>query len=343
MRIFEESNPDWLYMQLHMFKRGLSSANQLTDDLIFEVRENGIVVLKFESDEQYFKLFDMHEDDVWFLTALFNPYGSNFEIYDSYRAKEDWEGGYIIRYFNDENMVLLENLKNIIAPHINIQEEMDKISNVLDDMFPKEVDYIVSDYESEMDTAMSNAMEKSVKEELCDIFMLDGIHNNGGCFYKYITSVDNLIKLYDNYNSKGSDLYNLLKKIGHDKSVSGDYYSSMYDYMHSVDFDEKSFNNTVTYRLEKIMEELEDSDRFPDIEGYKKVIDNLTKRYEFNKWYSLPKDKNILFKTMKVNHENNEIEFEYKQKNNPYIKKSMLDLESFNTFLYQPELFPLFD
>ena len=57
MRIFEESNPDWLYMKLHMFKRGLVSANELEDDLIFNVRDNGIITLKFESDEQYFKLF----------------------------------------------------------------------------------------------------------------------------------------------------------------------------------------------------------------------------------------------------------------------------------------------
>ena len=43
MRIFEESNPDWLYMKLHMFKRGLTSANQLTDDLIFDVRDKKLL------------------------------------------------------------------------------------------------------------------------------------------------------------------------------------------------------------------------------------------------------------------------------------------------------------
>lgn len=343
MRIFEESNPDWLYMKLHMFKRGLVGANELTDNLIYDVRDNGIVTLKFENDEEYFKLFDISEDDIWFLTHLFSPYGSNLELYDSYRAKEDWEGGYIVKHFSDENMELLNELRNIVAPNINIYEETDKISKVLEDMFPKQVDYIVGDYESEMETAMSNTIKKSIKEELCDIFMSDGIHNTNSCFYKYMTSVDNLIKLYDNYNTKGSDLHSLLKKVGHDKSIDGDYYSSMYDYMYSVDFDENSFNNTVKYQLESIMEELEDSDKFPDIEGYKKVIENLTKRYEFNKWYSLPKDKNILFKPVKVNHENNEIEFEYKQKNSYNIKTGMLDMESFNAFLHHPELFPLFD
>ena len=113
--------------------------------------------------------------------------------------------------------------------------------------------------------------------------------------------------------------------------------------MYTVDFDTKSFNNTVTYRLERIMEELEDSDKFLDIESYKKIIQNLTKRYKFNVWRSLPKDKNILFKIIRVNPENNEIEFEYKQRIGYDFKKAMLDLDSFNTFLYQPELFPLFD
>ena len=117
----------------------------------------------------------------------------------------------------------------------------------------------------------------------------------------------------------------------------------MYEYMYTVDFDTKSFNNNVTYRLERIMEELEDSDKFLDIEGYKKIIQNLTKRYKFNVWRSLPKDENILFKIIRVNPENNEIEFEYKQRIGYDFKKAMLDLDSFNTFLYQPEIFPLFD
>ena len=86
MRIFEESNPDWLYMQLHMFKRGLVDAKSLNDDLIFNVRENGIMSLKFENDEQYFKLFDISTDDVWFLNNLFSSYGG-LELFDSYRGR----------------------------------------------------------------------------------------------------------------------------------------------------------------------------------------------------------------------------------------------------------------
>jgi hypothetical protein len=92
------------------------------------------------------------------------------------------------------------------------------------------VDYIIGDYVSELDSAMSNAMEKEIKEELCDIFMSDGIFTVSGCFYKYTTTVDTLIKLYDQYNSKTSNLITLLKRIGHEKSVDGGYYESMYDY-----------------------------------------------------------------------------------------------------------------
>ena len=342
MRIFEEANPDWFYMKLHMFKRGLVRAKELTDDLISDVRDNGIITLRFENDAEYFKLFDLPEDDINFLISLFNPY-NNFELFDYYRAEEDWKDGYIVGYFSDENMELLEKLKNIIAPDVDIQADKEKISKVLNDLFSKQVDYIVGEYETEMDTAMRGSIEESVKDELCNIFMTDGIHSITGCFYKYMTSVDALIKLYDNHNSKGSELYDLLKIVGHNKSVNDNYYESMYEYMYTVDFDTKSFNNTVTYRLERIMEELEDSDKFLDIEGYKKIIQNLTKRYKFNVWRLLPKDENILFKIIRVNPENNEIEFEYKQRIGYDFKKAMLDLDSFNTFLYQPELFPLFD
>ena len=338
MRIFEESNPDWLYMKLHMFKRGLVSAKELTDDLISDVRDNGIITLRFESDTEYFKLFDLPEDDINFLTSLFNPY-NNFELFDYYRAEEDWKDGYIVRYFSDENMELLEKLKNIIAPDVDIQADKEKISKVLNDLFSKQVDYIVGEYETEMDTAMRGSIEESVKDELCNIFMTDGIHSITGCFYKYMTSVDALIKLYDNHNSKGSDLYDLLKIVGHNKSVNDNYYESMYEYMYTVDFDTKSFNNTVTYQLERIMEELEDSEKFIDVNGYKDTVTYITKKYKMGTWYDLPKDKKIMFKVIRVNPEDNRIELEYKPKGTMDFKKGSVDLEQFNLFLHHPTLF----
>ena len=195
MKILKESNPDWLYMQLHMFKRGLIDGKGLNDELIFNVRDNGIISLKFENDEQYFRLFDLSDDDIWFLNNLYSSY-SNLELFDNYRAEEDWNEGYVFPYFDNENKELMEEIKRLVAPNLNLQDDSQAIEfcRLLNDLFSKRVDYIIGDYEVEMDSGMKNSMEKEINKELCDIFLENGINNTQGCFYKYMTSVHAIIK-----------------------------------------------------------------------------------------------------------------------------------------------------
>lgn len=341
MKILKESNPDWLYMQLHMFKRGLVDGKGINDELIFNVRDNGIITLKFENDEQYFKLFDLSDDDVWFLNNLYSSYG-NLEIFDSYRAEEDWREGYVFPYFNDENKELMEEIKRLIAPNLNLQDDAQAVEfcRLLEELFNNRVDYIIGDYESEMDSGMKNSMEKEITKELCDIFLENGIHNTQGCFYKYMTTVDSLIKLYDKYGNKSSDLLTLLKTVGHDKSVDGDYWNNMYEYMGSNEFDSESFNRSVKYQLENIISDMEDGDKFADLDEYKKIVSHVTKKFKYNVWYGRPKDESkMMFKVIRINPETNKVELEYKKKGTMDFKQGNYDLEQFNNFLYHPELF----
>lgn len=341
MKILKESNPDWLYMQLHMFKRGLIDGKGLNDELIFNVRDNGIITLKFDNDEQYFRLFDLSDDDIWFLNNLYSSYG-NLELFDSYRAEEDWNEGYVFPYFNDENKELMEEIKRLIAPNLNLQDDGQAVEfcRLLNDLFSKRVDYIIGDYEVEMDSGMKNSMEKEITKELCDIFLENGIHNTQGCFYKYMTTVDAIIKLYDKYGDKNSDLLTLLGKVGHDKSVDGDYWSNMYDYMSTNEFDSESFNRSVKYQLENIISDMEDDDKFANLDEYKKIVSQITKKFKYNVWYGRPKDENkMMFKVIRINPENNKIEIEYKKKGTMDFNRGSYDLEQFNNFLYHPELF----
>ena len=341
MKILKESNPDWLYMQLHMFKRGLVDGKGINDELIFNVRDNGIITLKFENDEQYFKLFDLSDDDIWFLNNLYSSYG-NLEVFDSYRAEEDWREGYVFPYFNDENKELMEEIKRLIAPNLNLQDDGQAVEfcRLLEELFNNRVDYIIGDYESEMDSGMKNSMEKEITKELCDIFLENGIHNTQGCFHKYMTTVDSLIKLYDKYGNKSNDLLSLLKSVGHDKSVDGDYWSNMYEYMGSNEFDSESFNRSVKYQLENIISDMEDGDKFADLDEYKKIVSYVTKKFKYNVWYGRPKDESkMMFKVIRINPETNKVELEYKKKGTMDFKQGNYDLEQFNNFLYHPELF----
>lgn len=341
MRIVQEAKEDWLYMQLHMFKQGLIDAGNIKDDLIFQFRDNGIIVLRFDNDSEYFELFGFDKYTVRHLSSLFSSYGGGYEYFDSYTAAEDWREGYLYNYFSDENKELFEEIKQYLSPELNLDENNDLISfcKLLDDTFNNRVDVITGDYTAEMDSAIENTLKDAVREDLCDIFMTDGFYQTGGvCFYKYYTTVENLIKLYDRINDKTLDIKGLLTKLGEEKGVERNDYNDWYEYHYQDKFDDVSFNRTVRWNLEKIKDDLFESDKFKDIEEFKKIRETLSK-FTFNKWYDLPKDKNRMFKIIGVDPETNHIIYEYKLKNTMDFQKGNSDLKNFNLFLFQPELF----
>lgn len=342
MRIIQEAKEDWLYMQLHMFNQGALSAVHIKDDMIFELRDNGIMVLKFEDDEEYFKLFGFDEYTVRDLARIFSYY-SDMEWYSSYTAVDDWREGYLYNYFNNQNKEIFEEIKQYLSPELDLEDNRQLIQfcKFMDETFHNRIDIIIGDYTGEMNNAIESTLKKAVREDLCNIFMTDGIYQAGdSCFYRYYTTVDSLIKIYDRFDDKTSDIYGILKQLGEEKGVESNDYNDWYDYHYHDKFDDASFNRTVTWNLEKIKDELLESDKFKDIEEYKKIRNTLTKyKFKSNVWYDLPKDKNIMFKVIGVDPETNEIVFEYKKKMTQDFKKGNLSLEKFNLFLYHPELF----
>ena len=340
MRIIREANEDWIYMKLHMFKRGLIDAKHVQDDLIFDLRDNGIVVLKFDDNVEYFKLFGYVDYQLHTLAHLFSSY-SHMEYIDSYTVQEDWNEGYLYNYFNQENKELFEEIKNLISPELDLEENNDLITfcKTLDEMFNRRIDAIISDYHGEMDIAIEKTLSEAVREDLCNIFMTDGIYQVGDyCFYKYYTTVDNLIKIYDRFDDKSSDLYGILMKLGKDKGVEDNEYTDYYEYNYQDNFDEESFNRTVKWTLENLHNEILDSDKFVDLAEYKKIREYLNK-FGIGRWNDLPKNKKVMFKIINVDPETNEIIYEYKVKNTQDFKKGRSSLSDFNLFLYHPELF----
>ena len=61
------------------------------------------------------------------------------ELFDNYRAEEDWSQGYVFPYFDNENKELMEEIKRIVAPQLDLTESSD-VSNfcqLLNELFPK--------------------------------------------------------------------------------------------------------------------------------------------------------------------------------------------------------------
>ena len=74
------------------------------------------------------------------------------------------------------------------------------------------------------------------------------------------------------------------------------------------------------------------------IEEYKEIVNKL-KKFVFGKWYTVPKDKNKMFKIINVDPKTNNIVFEYKRTMTQKFEQGSLPYERFNLFLYHPELF----
>ena len=90
-----------------------------------------------------------------------------------------------------------------------------------------------------------------MEEELCDIFQDEKIFNKV-CFLTYYTTVDALLSLYDKFGKKNVSIYDLLKMVGQQKDVRGDYSELIYEYQFNS-FDENEFNREVKPGATKII------------------------------------------------------------------------------------------
>lgn len=314
------------------------------DELItgFKFNKNSpgksMVTLKFDSDEDYFHLFDITDGDVWFLNNLYSYYGNyDMGFYHSDFAYEDWKQGYLLYEFDEKNKQKLIEVVSFFDVSLNDinDDTTEKIAKLLMENFPRETEWIIDDFQTEKETCMSNTAKEEISGELCDPFINYGIFEKN-CFHKYVTTVSVLISLYNIKKDKTIDLMNLMKILGHELSV-GPYEEYMYEYG-CKDFDMVSFNNTVENQLEKIWEKIESSDYFYNIEKYKEIIDKVLSKYVVKKWYTTPKDKDRNFWIEKIDPKTNKI-YIRTQKKSGSLEQRSFTLDEFNNFLYNLEIF----
>ena len=315
------------------------------DDLIggFKFNENNpsksMVTLKFSDDEDYFKLFDLSDGDMWFLRNLFNSYHHyDMGFYSSDFGYDDWNQGYVIGEMDDENRKKVLEISKYFDPTIKSldnHEVDERASRILKDNFSRQTESIIDDYTSERDSCMMRTAQAEIRNELCDPFQNYGLFNKGGCFYTYITTVNVLLGMYNVVKDRSLSLHEMLSKIGHEISV-GPYEEYMYEYG-CDDFDSEAWNRWTSSQLEKILEMIDESDMFTDIEEYRKTIEVL-KKYELDKWYKTPKDNSLTFKITEIDPKTNKILI-LTQKQFQDIQRRSYTLEEFNNFLYNLEIF----
>ncbi len=337
---------------IYQILRKVKSGNKFTsdtlnryDDLVggFKFNEKipgkSMVTLKFEDNEDYFKLFDLSEGDLWFLRNLFSYYGNyDMGFYHSDYAYEDWKEGYLLYDFNPENRKKVFEIASLFdntITEIN-DDNTKKIAKILTSNFERETEWIIDEYQSLKEQCMSESAKQEVTAEICDPFINYGIFSKSGCFYSYVTTVNVLLSLYKMSQNYDLTLSELLGTIAKQKSV-GPYEEYMYEFGCN-DFDTETYNREVSRQLENISEKIEDSDMFTDIEEYKKIVKQVLPKYDIRKWYKTGKNDGRSFWIEKIDPNTNKI-FIRTQKQFGDLEQRSLTLDEFNSFLYNFELF----
>lgn len=319
-----------------------------SDELISEVIEDrtnrgqSVIVVDFDDENDFLKTIGLSEEDSWFYKVI-NSYYSDYEFMDWYSVKEDFESGYGVWYaFDDENIELLKKISRLIYPKrfdIDDSNFKEEFSKKLLTNFRSEIEDILSDYQNEKNSEMTNVAKNNTQKEVNEYLERFDLKLYGDGFK---TTVANLIMLYLRENNIHLSLGELLKELlDNDKYGLGGWHDNSYEFQNDEYFDKSSFNSYASRQLDKILEGLEDSDEGANIQEYTQMTDRITNKFKEDKYYYLPKDlkKETRFKIDG---------FEYPEMKVIVIlqkglkqTKIKVSEENFYNLLYQPSLFDL--
>ena len=294
--------------------------------------KNGKINIKFDDNDDYLRLFDDNQDELNIMNAVMN---GQWEFIDSYSALDnEWNGGYILDYFNEESNEIVNEILLLTNPSL-VSSSSNEKANHLSSLFEYRVNDIVSEYCDLVDRASNKEFEESIKKDFCYKLEVIGIFKQY-CFYSYFTSVNILLKLFKYVGDYSLDLTDLLKAVIEKRGLSEDfnYADNIYDYM-SYNVDRDEFNRSISYYLDKMLDEA----KYLEVEGLDaKLIADIFKKYNKDVFYPLPKNKDFSFKISKFTNDS-KLEIILKNMKTNHVEVRKIPADEFNTFLSNYELF----
>jgi len=311
-----------------------------SDDLITKFTYNesnpgkSLIRLTFYDTDDFFKIFNIDENDKWFVDRMFSSYGS-YDFYDSHHAYEEWKQGYIIDGFNDENLQKFKEIVSLVAPqysNLNDEDTKVKAAELMDEMF-SEISDIYDDWVTEYNYCLNRGGVEWIQSDLCGIFSNYGLVEKE-CMKEYLTTARILLSLYNQVKDSTLTLTELLSELVKDKDIGG-WDEHMFE-VDCVDFDDDSFQTYVTNRLEKIYDRLEDDENFVNVSEYSRLYQGITSKYKIDTNYKTKYGKS--FKIIKINPVDNKIHVAVDMGGGKGQERSYTE-DEFNNFLVSPELF----
>ena len=336
-----------LFQLLTKIVRGEEVHHRLYNDydkLIYDIRTNpenpllSKVIIVFDSEDDFFDLFEIDPDDRWFINVIQGYEG--YDFIDNYGVvTNEWNEGYILPYLNDENRERINNLVSMIDPKIELNNEI-AISTVLSDNFEDEVEGLCQEYVYEMNIAGNQYSKQLINEDFGDPFSNYGIMEQS-LMYKYVTSVNMLLRLMVNLlNDKDLTIFEILKRLIGNKGYRIDS-ETAYEYPYQGDFNSEGFNNDAEDWISKMEEAFEE--RYTDFSGDKTTYDYITSKYKIGVYnlYPLDRDKTEkrTFVIDGVDEDTNKIIVSLYNPDGGKKDTRSLTIDEFNRFLTQYELF----
>ena len=298
-----------------------------------------LITFTFSDEEEYLKMFDdISDDDIWFIKAVFSYY-DGYEFMDSYRAEEDWREGYLIRYFGTENIEKIREILKYINPNlvnfdVSDDDGSQEVSRLLESLYPDEIGYICSDYATNLNGAANDEAKNEITNDFCNI-LLPYYIIKVDCMSKYVTSVNLLLKLYDDASSTDLTLMELFKESFYNVKVSGGYYEHSYEYGYNG-FNQTEFDNDVKYQLDKILTQVTEDYSEDTLQIYQTII----AKFGIDKSHPIPASEGYSFKILRVDTDDDTVVIRKFKTKDPWgaSEDQSFTLETFNDFLHNYKL-----
>ena len=327
---------------------GEEVANRWTypDKLIYDVRPGKYphstqVVITFDNDDDFLDVLGIDNDDDKWVWGRFMGRGYYGDDVNTDRWEYDWEEGYLIDSFNEEQKEKVRQILKLTNPKLTLTDENSHIvAKFLDTTFNNEVEDIIYDYSYESEQCIRREVNNILEKETKNPFLRFGIVEEQHA-YKFRTTVSILLNWYKQLKVEDKDLKGLLTSLIEkydSKANRGDWYEIEYSAWCN-DFDREAIDKSYDNNLDKMLEAAEETlENNPDYEEYIALMDRVTKLGGFDKWINIQDGNRIRFHD--IDRDTNTLRIVYSKKGEwKGEMRSVDNVEDLNTMMYNLELF----
>jgi hypothetical protein len=282
------------YKTLLNFKSGKISADEaFVDDEYLEIVGNDLHIL-FESSSDYFETifkYALYSHSISVIQSVIGYYGNNYEFFDSYIAGQDFEEGYAFESLSDRGKDILDKIVNLLNPNLfSTKSDKDstkyysEVANLLSSN-EKLYNQLVDEYSSAMETGFQSGVKDAINTEYGDVMSAFGVIELE-LYTHYVSTVDNILKLYEDKKIDGKDPnYSIRKLLAMKVEDYGptDVIENYWEYRNN-DLFSSNWDKESTYILENFYDNLIDDEdgMFDDVNQYRDTINYIIKNFGFN-------------------------------------------------------------